>query len=196
MTDPKLPTNPFNSDEDWEEWFKKDRYYQQSLKSSWKEYITNNPLPTSPFMSIKNSYLKIINVITKNAVVATFIMIIALTTVSASAAQLIAPTEYKPSTIASNFLSNKQKDTNPYTALKSDNDNNVAISDKCDLAIKYPKKVQNISIGIQNTPSADITLYTDIPIGQDSKYVTGAQNFFNITFGILPLAIDTHLRFC
>jgi hypothetical protein len=47
-------------------------------------------------MSLKQSYLNTVNTITKHSIFATLIMLIALGGVGASAAQLIAPEEYKP----------------------------------------------------------------------------------------------------
>jgi len=65
--------------------FKKTYFHQQS---------SNNF-----FMTLKQQYTNFANLITKNAIVATVLMLLALTTVSASAAELFAPTEYKPSTL-------------------------------------------------------------------------------------------------
>jgi hypothetical protein len=158
MTNPKLP-NPFNSHEDWGEWFNKDRFYRQSLTKSWKMYIKQNPLPNTFFMKLHTNYLNFVHFVTKNAIVATAVCLVALTAVSASAAQLVAPVEYRPSTIASNFFANKQVDKNPYTALKPDENNDVVISESCDLAIKYPKQILNSKLNIyrewQSVPLTD-----------------------------------------
>ena len=108
------------------------------------------------FMSIQEKYLQTVHFITKNAVAATIIMLISLTAVSASTAEVFAPEEFKPSTQIENlFGNNQQKDTNPYTALKPDGENDVAISDKCDLAIKYPKQIGNKEINIYNNNSTE-----------------------------------------
>ncbi len=169
MTNPKLP-NPFNSHEDWEEWFNKDRFYRQSLAKSWKMYIKQNPLPNTFFMKLHTNYLNFVNFLTKNAIVATAICLIALTAVSASAAQLVAPTEYKPSTLAGNlFGANKQKETNPYTALKPDGENDVASMDKCDLSVKYPKTVNSKNlVAVSKKEDNEITNMKKI---QDYVYI-------------------------
>jgi hypothetical protein len=132
--------NPFLAEEPLNVWFESDNFYQKSKKTSLRQFKQNEKISTNIFMSLKLSYLKIVNLITKHAVIATLLMVLALTSVSASAAQLIAPTEYKPTTLASNlFTSNKQKEVNPYTALKPDENNDVVSSEKCNLTIKYPK---------------------------------------------------------
>ncbi|MEI6729315.1 MAG: hypothetical protein WCK98_06765 [bacterium] len=59
-------------------------------------------------MSLKQSYLNTVNAITKHSVFATLIMLIALGGVGASAAQLIAPDQYKPSKLWEKN-SNKEK---------------------------------------------------------------------------------------
>jgi len=69
--------------------FKK-TYFSQQLSSN---------LTTNFFMSLQENYLNTVHFITKNAIVATVLILLALTTISASAAELLAPTEYKPSTI-------------------------------------------------------------------------------------------------
>jgi len=50
-------------------------------------------------MPLKQTYLNLVQLTTKNAVGATLVMILALTAVSTSAAQLLAPEDYKPTTV-------------------------------------------------------------------------------------------------
>lgn len=73
---------------------KRERYleYVRQLRSTHK---ANNLLIYNFFMS----YTNIINFISKNAVVATVVVILALSGVSAVAAEIFAPVQYKPSTI-------------------------------------------------------------------------------------------------
>lgn len=79
-------------------------------------------------------------------------------------AQATTPQDYKPSTIISNlFFTNQQKDLDPYTALAPDSainllqkpegvgpdDKNLVAKLKfCDLALKFPKKVNNTELTI------------------------------------------------
>jgi len=77
--------------------------------------------------------------------------------VGASAAELLAPDEFKPSTQIKNlFGANNQPEKDPYTALKPDQGSNVAISDSCDLAIKYPKMIDNREMAVFNN-TLDLT---------------------------------------
>jgi len=72
--------------------------------------------------------------------------------VSASAAQLVAPVEYRPSTIVSNiFGTNQQKETSLYTALKPDGENDVASLGQCNLSVKYPIKINGIYTNISKS---------------------------------------------
>ena len=143
-----LHRNDFEKDEDLIiELLEADKTFLQERKSDYSSL--KKTLKPNIFMSIKQQYINFAHLIAKNAIVATVITLIALTTVGASATELLAPEEFKPSTQIQNlFASNQQKDTNPYTALKPDENNDVVISDTCDLAIKYPKAMDNNPISI------------------------------------------------
>ena len=136
----KSEKNPFNKEESLQSWFEQDKFYQHSKKRDLEKLkVTINYKP-SIFMSLQDSYLKTINSITKHAILASLIMLVAMSGVGASAAQILAPEEFKPSTLAQNlFKSNTQKDKDPYTSLAPDEDNYVAKLDKCDLGLKYPR---------------------------------------------------------
>ena len=140
-----LHRNNFEKDDDLIiELLEADKKFLQERKS---DYLSlKKTLKPNFFMSIKQQYINFAHLIAKNVIVATIIMLIALTTVGASAAELLAPEEFKPSTQIQNlFAANQQKDTNPYTALKPDENNDVVSMDKCNMSIKYPKKVDNIT---------------------------------------------------
>jgi hypothetical protein len=65
-------------------------------------------------------------------------------------AQAFAPENLKPVTLATNlFSANKQSDINPKSVVAPDNQNKVALVGECDLAIKYPKKFNNITAETQ-----------------------------------------------
>ena len=94
----------------------------------------------------------------------TSIVLFSICSIGMVIAQATAPQDYKPSTIISNlFATNLQKDSDPYTALapdstvnssnkpegvSPDNKNSVAKLNFCDLALKFPKKVNNIELKI------------------------------------------------
>lgn len=134
-----------NKDEDLlVEWLEVDKTFLAQREEDWQKLRNMVPSKTKSnfFMSLKEKYLLLVNSITKNAIIATIIMLLALSTVGVSAAELFAPKEFKPSTQVYNlFAANKQKETNPYTALKPDKDNDVVLFEACDLAIKYPKEL-------------------------------------------------------
>jgi len=81
------------------EYLQSDNTFIQNRKEDFK-YFTNRYFPNqSIFMSLKQQYINFAYFITKNALLATILMLLALTTVTAAAAELAAPKEYKPSTI-------------------------------------------------------------------------------------------------
>ena len=87
-------------------------------------------------MSTKNFFHKL----NRTAVVG--LGIVMFSTTLGVSAQIAAPEQYKPSTIF-NFSANKQADKNPYTALAPDENNYVANLESCDLALKFPKSIEN-----------------------------------------------------
>jgi cell division protein FtsW (lipid II flippase) len=62
-------------------------------------------------MSFKDQISKLSHFIAKNTVAAVAIGLILLTTVSVSAAQVIAPEQFKPSTFVNNIVQPKKADT-------------------------------------------------------------------------------------
>lgn len=160
MTD-NSEKNPFNKEEPLQTWFEQDKFYQHSNGRDLGKLKVKLNYKPSIFMSLQDSYLKTIQAITKHAILATLVMLIALGGVGASAAQILAPEAYKPSSIIQktfnpkDFETNKQPDKNPYTALKPDQNNDVTKLDKCDLAIKYPKQIGQTPIKIFNDYNTD-----------------------------------------
>jgi hypothetical protein len=187
----KLPKNPFENYEEWTPWLEGDKLYWQAKQSGWRQYkqqyLKNN---NNFFMSLKEKYINFAHLITKNAIVATVIMLIALTTVGASAAELFAPNEYKPSNLFSNKQETKTQITNfeecqkaggqimesypeqcslegktftrelteeeknaQIQPLVADGEHDVVVIEECDLAIKYPKKINNLRTKIVDKTS-------------------------------------------
>jgi hypothetical protein len=117
-------------------------------------------------MSIKQIYLNLVQLTTKNAVGATLVMILALTAVSTSAAQLLAPEDYKPTTVLGlNKVETKDSNNSPESwanqtddeakveqegveegvqnkssALIADEGHEVVVLEACDLAVRYKKQ--------------------------------------------------------
>ena len=135
--------NPFNKEEVLQAWLENDSDFLKAKRNAMQKLKPNKP---NIFMSFQNSYLSAVHLITKNAVVATLLMLVSAGAVSASALQTFAPEEYKPSTIIQktfnpkDFSSNTVAEKNPYSPLNYDDKNSVAFAEECDLAIKYPIK--------------------------------------------------------
>lgn len=170
-----LKNNPFEQEENLKDWLEKDQFYLQSKRTDYLNFRKTIQKP-GIFMSLQETYLNIVNNITKHSITATLIMLFALGGVGASAAELFAPEDYKPSTVAQktfnpkNFETNLQKEKNPYTALKPDEKNDVVISEKCDLAIKYPKNFDGKSVSVSVSES------TDADLGGEYLYIKPDQS--------------------
>jgi hypothetical protein len=135
----KLPKNPFQENEDWQSWLENDNFYLQSKKQSFQKYIYSFPIKNNFFMSIQEKYLQTVHFITKNAVLATVIMIIAITTVGAVAAELVAPQEFKPSNL---FRKENTNGTNTQNFYKTD-----LKTDKYDISVLYFKDEMRLTYG-------------------------------------------------
>jgi RNA polymerase sigma factor (sigma-70 family) len=132
-------SNPFDSEENLKPLFELNACYTNSFQRDWRKNFKPNFKPNSNplIMTIQNT----ITYFTKHAVVASLLLLISLGSVGAVAAELALPTEYKPSTQIKNlFAVNTQPDTDPYTRLVYDDNNNVVSIDRCDLAVKYPRQ--------------------------------------------------------
>jgi hypothetical protein len=134
-----MSKNPFSQEEDnLQIWLKNSNEFK---KLSQKEWIKSRQKihfqsKFNIFMSTKNFFHKL----NRTAVVGLGIVLFS-TTVGVGA-QIAAPDQYKPSSVF-NFSANKQVDKNPYTALAPDENNYVANLENCDLAMKFPKSIEN-----------------------------------------------------
>jgi hypothetical protein len=138
--------NPFTQEEVLQAWLENDVDYTKA-KLQVKNTLQLNK--SNKLMSFKDKYLQFIHLVTKNAVVASLIMFLAVGTLSASAAEVFAPNDYKPSTISKNiFNTNKQPDKDPYTALRTDDNNYVANLKACDISIKFPKQINGKNVEV------------------------------------------------
>jgi hypothetical protein len=142
--------NPFDSEENLQPWFELNSCYNYSFRHGWNQnFKSDNPF----IFSIQN----ILTYFTKHALVTSLLLLLSLGSIGAVAAELTLPEEYKPSTVVKNlFAANTQPDTDPYTRLVYDGDNDVVSLDRCNLAVKYPKlsgteKIQSSSQQYVNT---------------------------------------------
>jgi hypothetical protein len=138
-------SNPFDKVESIQSWLDQDSDFNLSKKQSWQNYKQSN---------LKTNY-NIFNIMTKTTLkfISTHVVLSAILGISifsaigASAAEFLAPSQYKPTTIFQDlFNTNKQVERDPYTSLKPDNDNNVVKINDCDIAIKYPKAINGLEI--------------------------------------------------
>jgi hypothetical protein len=128
---------------------------------------------TNYFMTFKENYLKFTHLVTKNAILATLIMLLALSTVSASAAQLLAPDEYKPKTLINNLNKKEEKNQNSQIQAKpliADSQSDVVVLKECDLAVQFSKKVQRQTLFELKPYSFDSSYYSKFLTPQ--KYVS------------------------
>lgn len=135
------PKNPFEKEENLKPWFELDQKYTLSKKTAKATFIQISNYKPNFFMSFKST---LSHFFAKQAILTGLILLLIITTIGATATEIIAPKEYKPSEIYNKlFATNKQKDKDQYTALAPDNDNYVANLENCDLALKYPKTINN-----------------------------------------------------
>ncbi len=97
----KITFDHLNETDSIGSWFEVDKKYAASRKAGYKKYKLAFESQTK--LNQKNfffmSYNKIVNFITKNAVIATIIMVLAVGGASTAAAQFFAPEEFKPSNL-------------------------------------------------------------------------------------------------
>ncbi len=140
--------NPFTREEELKYWFELDPSYNNLMQSRYRENFKQDSNPI--IMSIQNT----ITYFTKHAVLASLLLFISLGSVGTFAAELALPNELKPSTAIKNlFAANTQPDTDPYTRLVFDGQNDVVSLDRCDLAVKYPKKIKEDSFSPTYSPN-------------------------------------------
>jgi hypothetical protein len=134
--------NPFIEEESLNPWFQNDPDYKLSKEMQFNNYIKKrNPKKFAP---LQNTYLKIIHLITKNAIVATLIMIFALSGVGVGAAELFAPEQYKPSSLFRNNEenNNSKEEIQEISPLTADSEHDVIVIEECDLAVRYPNTIE------------------------------------------------------
>lgn len=143
------PQNPFDKYDGFSEIFINDKNFQAKSKAAFNLYFPQKNKFKSYFG------LGFFKVFIFNNLIASIIFgVIIIGGFSVSGAELVAPNQFKPSTIAANLfntnkVSQKTQEKDPYTKLIPDENYNVATLDLCDISIKYPKKVKGLEIGSQ-----------------------------------------------
>ncbi len=129
--------NPFQKEENLQPWFENFAAYKKSFQASKYTYIQKVKTSNQP----TNHIQIMLKYFSTHFVAASFLVIMLTGSVSVVAAEITLPQDYKPSTVIKNlFAANEQPDIDPYTRLVFDGENDVVSLDRCDLAVKYPKK--------------------------------------------------------
>jgi hypothetical protein len=137
--------NPFAKEDLFVEIVKLDDNVNKSMRESLENYTFKNHIPSSTLMT---QFQKVLTFFTTHTLTAVVTATICLGTIGAFAAQTVAPTEYKPSTVINNlFKNNKIQQINPNTPLISDATNDVVNLKDCGLSLKYPKEINNSNLG-------------------------------------------------
>lgn len=142
---------PFQNENDLIDWVKADTGYQKAYQNHKDQIVKqlNFNRKTSIYMKINQKTTDFFKYLSTHVAIAISLGIILSLSVSAAAAELIAPTELKPSSLISNLFQktqNTQNDSDPFTKLKADDNNDVINMEECGLSVKYPKKVDNYTI--------------------------------------------------
>lgn len=158
--------NPFNQNDYLTEVLTSDINYttskNQAFKVFLKEYQSKDLLVSEPKKSFFGSFFK---TITTHSTAFILGLIITTGAIGASAAENYAPKNYKPSMIFNElFKINKQTEKNPYTKLTADANNNVVVSERCGVAIKYPKQIggEGIAVRLQQADKFNPTIIESI----------------------------------
>jgi hypothetical protein len=106
----QIPKNPFENENWFSEIIANDQQIQFKSTQTYYQFLSKNNLNTFS-MSFKNTYLNIFHTITKSALLSTLVMILLVGSVSASALEIFAPKEFKPSTALEKFTTPKKKET-------------------------------------------------------------------------------------
>jgi hypothetical protein len=135
---------PFKHEDDLEIWIKSDPDYLYHSGMEFRKYLKTRKVSSNFVANITNKFFGFSHFLVKHAAVASIVFIISLTTVGVSAAEIFAPDQYKPSKQIENLF--KTPEENTFKPLEADDNNNVISYDSCDLAIKYPKIIDQIEI--------------------------------------------------
>jgi hypothetical protein len=104
--------NPFKQVDSTQSWFEQDKDYMFLKRISKNNFYQSNHLQSSVYMTLQNSILKALNYFSKHAIIAGLALALSLGSISAAAAQVFAPEQYKPATL---LKLNKQTTQPPAT---------------------------------------------------------------------------------
>jgi hypothetical protein len=133
----KKLSNPFNQNDYLTEVLSADLNYHSAKNQAFNQFVNQYKAKNLLQSDTKKTFLgSLFRTLATHSTAFVLGLIITTGVIGASAAENYAPKNYKPSTIFNElFKINKQTEKNPYTKLVADKDNNVVVSDKCDVAI-------------------------------------------------------------
>jgi hypothetical protein len=148
----KINKNPFENPENLTPMFESSQRYQDQKAKSLKAFVQTQSM--SKTSNTNPSFLTNIFTMTQSLTHISrlgFASLALFTIIGGGlTAQAFAPENLKPVTLANNlFSANKQSDTNPKSVVAGDKQNRVALVGECDLAIKYPKKLNTTPVSTQ-----------------------------------------------
>jgi hypothetical protein len=158
--------NPFDKEEFLTPLLNQDKNFQKAKELFWKNYkqkhlsrpfLSNNTL-NSLFYFIENMTQTTLRFLATHIVASILIGLVTFSAITASAAEILAPKELKPTTLFQEiFNNNQQKEKDPYTSLQADTNNNVVKLDECNISLKYPRQVGKYDMGVyyQNQENTD-----------------------------------------
>jgi hypothetical protein len=147
MSKPNPNLNPFLKDDFFAEVVALDENIKLKSKLAYENFIKIKKERNPEVNHLNNIYLSFVHFITKNAFVATALMLVAVSAFGTSAAQYIAPNSHKPTTLVEKFLKgNVQQPIPTYTSLLADNSNSIYNLSKCGITIKYPNNIAGAEV--------------------------------------------------
>ena len=147
----KTPQNPFENDNWFSELVQSNDAISKTSQRDFKIFLLKNDV--NPM----NSFQKIILFYATHTISAILTASICLGGIATFATQAVAPEQYRPSTIINNlFKNNKVQITNPNIPLVADNEYDLVGYDPCNVAIKYPKYINNERLTTTNMPNGII----------------------------------------
>jgi hypothetical protein len=146
-----MPTsNPFQEDDLISSQFRSSKAHQTKSDQALKAFLQTNSIKPTQKPSILTTIFTMTQSLTHISRLG-FAALALFTIIGGGlTAQAFAPENLKPVTLANNlFSANRQKDANPKSVVAPDTQNKVALVGECDLAIKYPKKLNTTTVSTQ-----------------------------------------------
>jgi hypothetical protein len=181
MSKPNPNLNPFLKDDFFAEVVALDENIKLKSKLAYSNFIKIKNERNPEVNHLNNIYLSFVHFITKNAFVATALMLVAVSAFGTSAAQYIAPNSHKPTTLVEKFLKgNVQQPIPTYTSLVADNSNSIYNLAKCGITIKYPNNIAGAEVipfpSLELNKNSDSTSIIDGITLDDSNFTQSGKN--------------------